>query len=113
MNVENNFAIPIAILSDLFQNLAPIFQPIRQDKNLAPCARDFFRDLSKLQAIARNSDWFIALFGAVVIGRRNWFGIGFSKVIISRLRLLRLVIGPKISPQFFNQREARPKPGTS
>ena len=32
--------------------------------------------------------------------------------VISRLRLLRLVIGSKISPQFFNQWEARPKPRT-
>ena len=28
-----------------------------------------------------NSDWFIALFAPVVIGRSNYFGIGFSTVI--------------------------------
>ena len=31
----------------------------------------FSRPLSKLQIIARNSDWFIALFAPVVIGRNN------------------------------------------
>ena len=31
----------------------------------------FSRALSKLQVIARNSDWFIALFAPVVIGRSN------------------------------------------
>ena len=31
------------------------------------------RDLSKLRVIAKNSDWFIALFVPVVIGRNNYF----------------------------------------
>ena len=31
--------------------------------------------------IARNCDWFIALFVPVVIGRSNCFGFGFSTVI--------------------------------
>ena len=39
--------------------------------------RDFSRSLSKLLVIARNSDWFIALFAPVVVGRRNYFGNGF------------------------------------
>ena len=38
-------------------------------KPIAPCARDFSRALNKLQAIASNSDCFIALFSPVVIGR--------------------------------------------
>ena len=37
------------------------FEPI------APCAREFSRALNKLQIIARNSDWFMALFALVVI----------------------------------------------
>ena len=36
--------------------------------------------LSELQIIARNCDWFIALFAPVVIGRSNCFGFGFSTV---------------------------------
>ena len=48
---------------------------------LAPCTRDFSRALSELQIIARNCDWFIVLFVPVVIGRKNWFGFGFSTVI--------------------------------
>ena len=39
--------------------------------------RDFSRALSKFQIIARNYDWFIALFAPVVIGRSNCFGFGF------------------------------------
>ena len=31
------------------------------------------RDLGKLRVIAKNSDWFIALFVPVVIGRNNYF----------------------------------------
>ena len=44
-------------------------------KPIAPCTRDFSRASSELQVIARNWDWFIALFFAVVIGRSNcnWF----------------------------------------
>ena len=50
-------------------------------KPIAPCTRDFFRTSSELQLIARNCDWFIALSAAVVIGRSNCFGFGFSTVI--------------------------------
>ena len=50
-------------------------------KPIAPRARDFSRALSNLQLIARNCDWFIALFAPVVIGRSNNFGFGFSTVV--------------------------------
>ena len=50
-------------------------------KPIAPCTRDFSRASSELQVIARNCDWFIALFAPVVIGRSNCFGFGFSTVI--------------------------------
>ena len=51
-------------------------------KPIAPCAHDYFsRPLSRLQVIARNSDWFIALFAPNVIGRVDYFGIGFSTAI--------------------------------
>ena len=50
-------------------------------KPIAPCTRDFSRASSELQVIARNCDWFIALFVPVVIGRSNCFGFGFSTVI--------------------------------
>jgi len=42
---------------------------------------DVSRALIKLPVIARNSDWFIALFNPVEIGQRNYFGIGFSTVV--------------------------------
>ena len=50
-------------------------------KPIAPCTRDFSRSLSELQVITRSSDWFIALFAPVVIGRSNCLGFGFSIVI--------------------------------
>ena len=49
-----------------------------------PCARDFSRALSKLRVSARNSDWFLAVFALVVVGRSNYFGIGFSTVTLKR-----------------------------
>ena len=57
------------------KNPTPAFQPIRKANR--PCARDFSRALSKLQEIARNSDWFTALFAPVVIGRSYYSGIDF------------------------------------
>jgi len=39
------------------------------------------RALSKSHVIARNSDWFIALFAPDVIGRSKHFAICFSTVI--------------------------------
>ena len=50
-------------------------------KPIAPCTRDFSRALYKLQVIAGNFNWCIALFARVVIGWSNYFGVGFSTVI--------------------------------
>ena len=50
-------------------------------KPIASCTRDFSRASSKLQVISRNSDWFMALFASVVIGRSSYFGFGFTTVI--------------------------------
>ena len=52
-----------------------------KQKPIAPCTRDFSRASSELQVIARNCDWFIALFVVVVIGRSNCFGFDFSTVV--------------------------------
>ena len=46
-------------------------------KPIEPTTRDFSRALSKLRIIASNSDWFIALFGPVLIGRKSYWFIGF------------------------------------
>ena len=83
MTVESNYVIAIATLSDWLVRLAPVFQPMRSKTktNPPPCARDFSRASSELQVIARNCDWFIVLFAAVVIGRSNCFGFGFSTVV--------------------------------
>ena len=48
---------------------------------IAPCTRNFSRASSELQVIARNCDWFMALFVPVLIGRSNCFAFGFSTVI--------------------------------
>ena len=75
--------IAIAALSDWLKRLAPVFQPMRSETktNRAPCTRVFSRASSELQVIARDCDWFIALFVPVVIGRSNSFGFGFPTVI--------------------------------
>jgi len=73
MTVERNHAIAIAAL----RWLAKKSRPKRESNLIAPYTRDFSRALSKWQVIAANSDWFIALFAPVVIGRSNYFAIGF------------------------------------
>ena len=80
MTVKSNYVISIATLSGWLKRLAPNFQPMRS-KTKTNRTRHFSRALSKLQVIARNSDWFIALFAPAVIGRSNSFGFGFSTVI--------------------------------
>ena len=54
-----------------------------KQKPIAICTSDFSRAfcMSKLQVVAENSDWFIALFVPLVIGRSDYFGIGFSALI--------------------------------
>ena len=82
MTFESNGAIAIATLIDWLKNFPPVSQPIRSKiKTNRTLHARFSRALSKLQVIARNSHWFIALFAAVVIGGSNYFGIGFSTVI--------------------------------
>ena len=70
MTVEGDYAIAIAALSDWLKISRQFFNQW-EAKPIAPCSRDFFRTLSKLQVIARNSDWFIALFAPVVIIKRG------------------------------------------
>ena len=73
MTVESNDAVTISRLTDWLQNFAPIFQPTRSrietNRTLYACFQS--RAMSKLQIIARNCHWFIALFGPVVIGGIN------------------------------------------
>ena len=66
MTVKGNDAISIATFSDWLKNLAPILR--NNEKPRTPCTRDVSRALSKLDVIAQNSDWFIALFAPDVIG---------------------------------------------
>ena len=82
MTDESNYAIAIASLSDWLKRLAPVFQPMRsKPKPIAPRTRDFSRALNELQIIARNCDWFMALFVPVAICRNDCFGFGFSTVV--------------------------------
>ena len=82
MTVESNYVIAIATPSDWLTRVAPVFnQWEAKPKPIAPCTRDFSRASLELQVIARNFDWFIALFVPVVIGRSDCFGFGFSTVI--------------------------------
>ena len=66
-------------ITDWLKNLAPFFNQW-EAKLIAPWTCDVFRAFSKL-LVTRNSDCFIALFAPVVIGKSNYFGVGFSTVI--------------------------------
>ena len=81
MTVEINYAIAIAIMIGLKISRQLFSQREPKQNQTAACTRDFSRALNKLQIIARNSDWLIALLTPVVIGQSNYFGIGFSTVI--------------------------------
>ena len=50
---------------------------MRSKTNIVPFKHDFSCALSKLQVIARTSELSIVMFNLVVIGRGNYFGIGF------------------------------------
>ena len=66
MTVENNYVIAIATHSDWLKRLAPVFQAMRsKTKSTRTMSRDSSRALSELQGIARNCDWFIAVFAPV------------------------------------------------
>ena len=82
---ETNYATKIATLSDWLNNVAPVFNQWKEKlKLITPCICDFFsRAFSKFQVIAKN--WFIALSVPVLIGRSNYFDIGFWTVIRKRL----------------------------
>ena len=49
----------------------------QKPKPFGPRTRYFSRAFSKLRVITWNSDWFIPLFAPVLIGRSDYFGIGF------------------------------------
>ena len=77
MTVESNYVIAIATLDDWLERRAIFSTNEKQNQNQkAPCTRDFSCALSEFQVIARNCDWFIALFAPVVIIRSNYFGFG-------------------------------------
>ena len=82
MTVESNYVIAIATLSDWLKRRASFSTNEKQNQNQSHLVRvNFSRALGELQVIARNSDWFIALFAPVVIGWRNCFGFEFCTVI--------------------------------
>lgn len=55
----------------------------KQTPNQSSLARTCFPALkaARLYVFAWNSDWFIAPFVPVVIGRSNYFGVGFTTLI--------------------------------
>ena len=91
MTVESNYVIAIAtlIVIGLKDSCQFFSQWESKPKPIAPRTRDFSRASSELQVIARNCDWFIALFAPVVFGRSNCFGFGFSTVIWKPLYMWR------------------------
>ena len=93
MNVETNYAIVIAALSDWLQNLMLVFQPMKSKTKHTLCIWFF----SLLQVMGSNSGRLIVLFAHVVIGGRNYFGIGFSTVIYFNNRFYELLMSPVAS----------------
>ena len=85
MTVESNFAIAIATSKVIGLKISRQFFNQWEAKQKAvaasSCTRDFSRSLNKWQVIVRNSDRLIALFARVLIGRSDYFVIGFSTVI--------------------------------
>lgn len=75
MTVKSNYVT--ATLSNWLKNLVPVFQSMKSKIGTINCV--FF--LGFEQEIEKNSDWFLVLFAPMVIGRINWFTIGFSTVI--------------------------------
>ena len=75
--------IATATLSDWFIKYPAswVSQPMRGKTNRSLYTRFFPLVLSKLRVVARNFDWFIALFALLAIGRSNCLCIGFSTVI--------------------------------
>jgi len=77
MTVESNYATAISALTDYLKNLAPVFQPMtnKTKSNSTSYARLF----PPLNKVARNSDWFIAMFTpGLMIGWSYYFGTGLS-----------------------------------
>ena len=77
MTVESHYVVAIVTLCDWLKISRQFFNQSAYEK------QNQNRALSKLQAIARNSDWFITLFTFVffVIAWSNYVSIGFSTVI--------------------------------
>ena len=67
------------ILVPLFQSMTST--PKTKHTLCCLCMGFFSCTLSKLQLVARNSDWFIPLFAPLVFGRSNYFCISYSTVI--------------------------------
>lgn len=64
----------IAALYYWFKNVAPVFRGMRiKSKTSGTLYAPFSCTLSKLNLIAENSHWFIALFAPVVIGQSDYF----------------------------------------
>lgn len=69
MSVENKLHLlwfSMASLCNWLAKLAPHFQPVKSKTK--PRTLSFSRTLGLLHVIASNSDWFVALVRAVVIG---------------------------------------------
>ena len=71
MTAESNYAIAIATLSNWFKKFSPVYQPMRRKTktNRDLHVRFFPRFERELHGVAKNLDWFIALFVPAVIGR--------------------------------------------
>ena len=82
MTVESNHTLRFVSLVIGLKISRQYFNQREEKPNpIAAYKHDIYHPLSKLQVIGRNSDWCISLFALVLIGRSDYFGIGFSTVI--------------------------------
>jgi len=79
MPVSSNDMIVLATLSDWLIGSFSTNGKLNQTISTS-CKRKFSCPLSMFQVISRNSDWFIAMFALVAMGRNSYYVVEFSIV---------------------------------
>ena len=90
MPVSSNDMIVLAKLSDWLIGSISTNGKLNQTNSIS-CKRKFSCPLSMFQVISRNSEWFIAMFALVAIGRNSFYVVEFSIVFWKALWNLKSV----------------------
>ena len=94
--MESNYSI--ATLADGLKNRAPVFPPVRS-KAIRSLYGDFSSALNKFKGNCKSSDWFIALFVPIVIGRKNYLLLVYKQKITDLIFFIyyyRLLVLPSV-----------------